>query len=262
MITAVIKFRDEETFLDEAIQSITPFVDKVVLVNNNSRDNSRSIAEKHVTDTVKLFDFNLEPGTKECPLIDYYNWCNDLVDTEFVLKYDADVVALDGFAEYTEQARTGQFDMLSFYVHNLYADHKHLRSIHGGKIGGEPFIFKKKFRYQRHPEGYAVIYKRGHKVLEMDGCHALHLNIKSPERYLLRKFHHDHRNLDSLLTLEEWVKQNYDWQSLLIENEKTILHDITPYQGEYPSILDKYLSNPRWVVRYENNKPSDRIKIW
>lgn len=262
MITAVVKFRNEETFLGYCIESLMPHVDKILLVNNKSTDNSRLIAEKYVSSFVRLVDCDMEPGTKECSMADYYNWCTDQTDTKYILKFDGDAIALNRLSKYTDLMLTGVYDLICLYALNLYGDHKHVRTTNNGIIGNEPFLFDRKHRYERHPSGLAVIYKDRLSAIDAHQPTMVHMNIKSPEQYLLRKLHHQHRNLGTSQPLEEWAKENFDWNQMLRENEKEVLTDLSPYDGNYHDVLKPYLDNPRWVVEYEDGRPARRVQKW
>lgn len=265
MITALIKFRNEELFLKYAIASILPYVDNILLVNNRSTDNSREIATQFVSKTVKLIDCNLELGTHACSQADYYNWCTEQTDpaTDYIFKFDGDAVVLDSIQEVIELARSSRFDLISFWGHNLFGDHRHKRKAYGGKIGGEPFIFRRNFKYTLHPDGYAVIYKNSGICHEYTGIPALHLNIKSGWHYLLREQHHYHRHSKSNRSLEEWTKQRFHNITTEINRVETeLLRDIEPYTGPYPNYIIDYLQNPKWYIVYENGIPAKRIQKW
>jgi glycosyltransferase involved in cell wall biosynthesis len=256
-ISALVKCHNEELFLRQCIESIRPLVNEIVVVDNNSTDSSREIAMQL---GVKVVDFAGDPGGS-IGLADYYNWCDDTTSGDYIVKWDADVVALDSFAEALSLLeRLPEAVCCSLY--NLRCDHRHLWS-RNPLCGPEPYIYRRTCRYVSAPSGIERLRLTGQPQRYPDPV-GLHLNLKSDERYFLRNVMCRYRAAGGVTVgLEAWARQVYpDYQQRVQAEGLRALHELIPYEGPYPSELDSYLANPKWLVEYVDGKPSRRIERW
>lgn len=256
-ISALVKCHNEELFLRQCVESVRRLVDEIVIVDNKSTDASREIAAQL---GVKVVDFAGEPGGS-ISLADYYNWCNDTTTGDYIVKWDADVVALDGLGEALNRL-TGGPEAVCCSLYNLRCDHRHLWSRHP-LCGPEPYIYRRTCRYASTPSGIERLQLTGRPQRHPDPV-GLHMNLKSDERYFLRNVMCRYRAAGGVsLGLEAWAKQAYaDYQRRVQVEGLRALDELVPYEGPYPSALDSYLADPKWFVEYVDGKPSRRVERW
>ncbi len=141
-ITAMVRVRNEAEFLEPAVRSIAPLVDEIVLVDNRSTDRTPAIiaalARRHRT-KVRTFAYRyrvgrvgaeswaLTEGRRRSPRLSaqYYNWCLARCTGPYVLKWDGDMVALDGLARTLAAWRRGEHQVLVLHGINVHPDRRH-----------------------------------------------------------------------------------------------------------------------------------------
>lgn len=136
-LSGFMRLKNEATFLEQAIKSHVPYLDELVIVDNNSTDETAIICKKlqqEYPEKIKYYLYKpyVYPiGTKECfnlpidhpqSIANYYNYA--LVQTTYktVVKIDGDHIAIpEQFEQSCNVARTLKDDeWLSIYGLNLY----------------------------------------------------------------------------------------------------------------------------------------------
>jgi glycosyltransferase involved in cell wall biosynthesis len=112
-ISAFLRCKNEEEYIVASILSSYRIFDEIVVVLNNSTDNTRPLVEDLMTDhpKIKLLTWDYEcapagPGYIEAvrrdptrSLARYYNWCLEQTTYSHVCKWDGDMVAIPPFEE-------------------------------------------------------------------------------------------------------------------------------------------------------------------
>ena len=109
MITAFIRVKNEEQFLEECVESIVDFFDKILIIHNLSSDNTPVVMNKlflKYPSKITLIDYphpvvqagegykdRCKGQPKEHLLETYYNFCLKHIFTEYACKWDADMIA-------------------------------------------------------------------------------------------------------------------------------------------------------------------------
>ncbi|UCG75345.1 MAG: glycosyltransferase [Gemmatimonadota bacterium] len=144
-LSAMIRIRNESEFLEPAVRSLAASVDEVVLIDNRSTDGTAAIIarlrssfpDKTVayrydhevarvgTETWKLAT---EPDGSRSPRLtaNYYNWCLERCSGPYVLKWDADMIALDGLRRDLELWKRGSRPVLVMQGVNVHPDLQHV----------------------------------------------------------------------------------------------------------------------------------------
>jgi glycosyltransferase involved in cell wall biosynthesis len=171
-ITAMVRVRNEEQFLDSSIRSIVDIVDEVVIVDNMSDDTTPAIIAALVRDypgKVKSFVYPHQiarygveneqlaatPGGLESPrlLANFYNWCLAKCSHLFILKWDGDTIATAAFGRMIDKFRKSSALFVWHTGANLHADGVSL-------IAGRPYetseprLFFRRFAYYDNSLGY------------------------------------------------------------------------------------------------------------
>lgn len=164
-VSAMIRVRDEEEYLERAVESIVDLVDEVVVVDNLSADKTPAIIaalrERHPS-KIRAYEYphevarqgeeNLTLGStwrgRRSPrlLANYYNWCLARCTMGMVLKWDGDMVATPALADAMQVVATAKPQILVLTGVNLHEDRRHL--IAGRPVEDpEPRIFARRLAW-------------------------------------------------------------------------------------------------------------------
>lgn len=141
----MIRVRNEAEFLKAAVCSIAPLVEHVLLVDNLSDDVTPEIINRlqiRFPDKIEVYEYPHKIArvgqenrkqydadkTNQSPHLssNYYNWCLNHCHTEFVLKWDGDMIALAGFAEQMNDWRSSKRPVMTIQGVNVHPDRHHL----------------------------------------------------------------------------------------------------------------------------------------
>ena len=113
-LSAMLRVKNEEEFLPFCLESINDWFDEIIIVDQNSHDDTVEIA-KTFADMRKTkiykYTFDSRPngsGFDKQPYDVYnraffYNWCLEKTTKQWVCKWDGDMVAMDGLGELVRQ---------------------------------------------------------------------------------------------------------------------------------------------------------------
>ncbi|MCP4011086.1 MAG: glycosyltransferase [Proteobacteria bacterium] len=144
-ITAMIRVKNEEETIVRSIESILPFFDEILVVDNASTDGTRkllnALARKHHShSTIRILSYPFAVArcgmehaqTSESSLHNlayYYNWCLGQCRTSHVVKWDADMVLINDcvvkiqFQSFLRRLMTQSPGALgAFMVQTIYLD--------------------------------------------------------------------------------------------------------------------------------------------
>lgn len=171
-ISAMVRVRNEEEFLDPAIRSIVDLVDEVVIIDNMSDDSTPRIIADLVRDypgKVKSFVYThaiarygveneqlaASPGGLESPrlLANFYNWCLSKCSNLFILKWDGDTIATAAMGRMLDKFRKGRALFVWHTGANLHADGVSLVAGRPYEVS-EPRLFFRRFAYYDNSLGY------------------------------------------------------------------------------------------------------------
>lgn len=147
-ISAVVRARNEEEFLYPAVKSIVHLVDEVLIVDNRSEDSTPEIAKRLAAEhpgVVRALDYPYRiarQGSEQReatlgrgdlrPMHDYLNWAIEQCAHPFVLKWDADMVALPALERWLARWRESEKLVLAIYGSNVHPQGRHLAAARVG----------------------------------------------------------------------------------------------------------------------------------
>jgi len=155
-ISAMIRVKNGEDFLEASVLSIASVVDEVVFINNQSSDNTSEIIDSlalHLKDQllIKKFEYNYnvvrvgeesfilqkkEPRSP-CLTHNFYNWCVKQCSCPFILKWDDDMIATPELLKEIKSFKISSFLEMEFSGVNVAPD---LKSKLSWNAGLEPRI--------------------------------------------------------------------------------------------------------------------------
>ncbi len=205
-ISAFIRVLNEEKFLEASVLSIIDFVDEILLIDSNSTDKTPDIIKKLEDEYPKKvvplnypfrackvgrehFDlFIMEPDSERL-LSNFYNWCLSKCSMPYAMKWDGDMIALDGLGESINFFRSSDHHVVSLFGYNIHPDMEHLIKIQKGTkitvpvVGGIPFSFANYIAPLTSPEKRIFIRKLYMYVPRYWWCE----DLFSPFEFLMEK---------------------------------------------------------------------------
>jgi hypothetical protein len=142
-ISAMLRVKDEEEFLDAAVRSIIDSVEQVVIVDNGSTDTTPAVIAAlgaDYPDKIRSYRYApaiarvgietwalLERGRGAWPHLSgsYYNWCLRRCEHPYVLKWDGDMVATSVFHRAVAAWRRAPAPVLMMRGINVHPDRQH-----------------------------------------------------------------------------------------------------------------------------------------
>lgn len=110
-ISSMMRVGNEEEFIEASILSTIDFFDEIIIVLNNSTDNTENIVSNINSEKIKIYHYPFKlrpngPGHKQnnpensiYSISYYYNWCMSKTSYSHICKWDGDNVALSKFSE-------------------------------------------------------------------------------------------------------------------------------------------------------------------
>lgn len=172
-LSAMVRVKNEEEYLDRAVSSIIDLVEEVVIVDNQSDDATLEVIDAlrlMYPAKIKAFSYphriarygdehtelaKTRAGRRSPRFLpNFYSWCRLRCTHPYILKWDGDTVATEALAPALRAFRRSKSQILFHTGINLHESREHF-------IGGRPFedmeprLFYKRFsRYGDHL-GYA-----------------------------------------------------------------------------------------------------------
>jgi hypothetical protein len=132
-LSAMVRLKDEETWIGPCLNSILPWFDEIVCVLQPCKDATeqviRSFASPKIVVKSYPFDsFPLGPGHDGCPADSvyssayYYNWALAQTTRTHVCKWDGDMVAMDWLGGEVRGLIAGGADRITFHGTDIVGD--------------------------------------------------------------------------------------------------------------------------------------------
>lgn len=142
-LSAMLRVRNEERFLRQAVLSIVDAVDEIVLIDNRSTDGTPAI----IADLAKLYPGKIRALSYDHDVLpvggkayreemandpasprltaNFYNWCTQQCFYPYVIKWDGDMIALPSFAASLAAFRASGAASLYFEGITVHPDGEH-----------------------------------------------------------------------------------------------------------------------------------------
>lgn len=171
-ISAMIRVKNEEEFLRDAVLSILDIVDEVVIIDNGSTDETPLVITRlseQFPEKIRSFTYpykvarygeenrilaSTRAGRRSPSLLmNFYNWSISKCRYQFILKWDGDTIATTAFAEVLTAFKTSPKQALWLTGANLHPNLNHL--IKGRPYETlEPRVFYRRLAHYDNSLGY------------------------------------------------------------------------------------------------------------
>ena len=274
-ISVMIRVKDEEDWIAKSLLSLNVFADEVVIVNNNSIDNTLKEIES-VKNQLK-YKLIVEDGPSD-DICEVSNHALSLTNFRWIFRWDSDFIA------YTSGNRN--IKLLREYLLNLNPRKHYLIFPLTFSFAGD--IFHVKTGKETNSEGYIHTWhskleyiKKGkfeslqvpffYKIKRLKEIYFVHIGSAKPIKKLLYRFFWLFwlKERDKFTTIEEYInhisKEQWDDLSpekIAIQKFKDLILPIRKYDtkefGEYPEIMNDDVANPKFKMTYKNGEPFSR----
>ncbi len=277
-ISVFIRLKDEEDWIRYSILSIKDFADEIIVGDNGSEDKSVEIVEELINEglNIKLYKC---PNMRINELTDFL-----LKKTNFgwVIKWDADFVA----------RTNGKYSIINLRkrLMNMNRNRYYLIMISHIVLAGD--LFHQNPDELTHTEEYiytnsdnlsfihpgtceSLKSPKYYTAINFDGYYSFHVDIKSSDRMLGRKYWFDWmelKNYETFPTLNSYVEYRVKNENQFKSMEEAKSHHaieyckkLVPYDhesfGEYPEIIKERLLEPKYRIVYKDGRIAGRNDI-
>ncbi|MFA5179814.1 MAG: glycosyltransferase [Syntrophales bacterium] len=275
-ISVYMRVKDERDWIAASITSIKTIADEIVIVDNGSTDGTFEILREMANEGSGRIKVWQKP---ELYHADLSNFALEQTTFRWVFRFDGDMIAHTSGPHSIEtlRSRVLALDPNRYYL--IYLQHINLSGdlCHQDPkemVHIEEYIhtFSKTARFIHPGRFEAVKFPLYYKPLFWYEPYVFHVNIKSAGRMLLRYFWEDWMELKDYIrypTLENYVEAHIEKEfgtSLLEEAQgrcvRRMLENHIPFRNErfgpYPELLKPYLTQPKYLIQYENGRISGR----
>lgn len=234
-LSALVRLRDEETWVAHALASIVGWCDEVICVLNTCTDRTPEIVEAFAWEHpgIKVYDYPyrihpMGPGHDECPASDphssaaLYNFTQSKATCSHATKVDGDMVFMDWAGAEIRRLMDAGHDRITFSGVDIVGNE--LRH-----VGCDPVCWKspnngvyKLTKETRYDQGPLTQTLKGAPPPTADICKPAFLHFKWARKPLAS-------------CTKQWPA---DWEAIphfqrIIERR----HPVAPYEGEYPASI-------------------------
>lgn len=272
-LSAVVRVKDEETWLPVSIRSIATVADEIIIGDNGSTDRTPEILaelQKELRDRLTVLT---QP---ELDIKDLTNMLIERTRFRWVIRWDADFVARTDGLQSIVHLRNWLFDQdsrLHVFAYarmiELCGDLFHQRPKTSSRADCHCFTYSDDLRYVYDKAGYeSPKVPRWYRVLRYEIPTFFHVDVKPLERmflsFLWKRYLTD-PDRDRYSTFDAYVEADCKahGQGDGIQEAATVWaasasRDLISYDrnrfGDYPTLLKPFLDQPRYRLLYEDGQ--------
>lgn len=275
-ISIYMRVKDERDWIAASIASIRGIADEIIVVDNGSTDGTYEILQ----DMVRIENGRLKLWQKpEFHHGDLSNFALERTSFRWVFRWDGDMIAHTSGKHPIAELRARILDLNPHRYYLIYLWHINLSGdlCHQDPremVHIEEYIhtFSESARFIHPGRFEAVKFPFYYKPLFWYEPYVFHMNIKPARRMLLRYFWEDWMELKDYIhypTLEDYAAAHIEKEfgTSSMEEAQTLcvnrmLQNHIPFDperfGPYPELLKPYLTQPKYLIQYENGRISGR----
>jgi len=275
-ISIYMRVKNERDWIAASIASIRGIADEVIVVDNGSTDGTYEILQ----DMVSIENGRLKLWQKpELHHGDLSNFALERTSFRWVFRWDGDMIAHTSGKHPIAKLRDR---ILALHPKRHYLIYLRHINLSGDLFHQDPremlhieeyiHTFSESARFVHPGRFEAVRFSFYYKPLFWYEPYVFHVNIKTAQRMLLRYFWEDWMELKDYIrypTLEDYAAAHIEKEfgTTLMEEAQTLcvsrmLQNHIPFDperfGSYPELLKPYLTQPKYLIQYENGRISGR----
>ena len=275
-ISIYMRVKNEWDWIAASIASIRGIADEIIVVDNGSTDGTYEILQ----DMVRIENGRLKLWHRpELYHADLSNFALEQTTFRWVFRFDGDMIAHTSGPHNIEKLRSR---VLALNPHRHYLIYLRHINLSGDVFHQDPremvhieeyiHTFSESARFIHPGRFEAVKFPFYYKSLFWYEPYVFHVNIKPARRMLLRYFWEDWMELKDYIrypTLEDYAVAHIEKEfgTPFMEEAQTLcvnrmLQNHIPFDperfGPYPELLKPYLTQPKYLIQYENGRISGR----
>ena len=270
-ISALVRLKDEETWIEASLRSSRGLFDEYVVVDNASTDRSRAIVENLQRE--EGFPITLLSSTSSS-LAEVSNLGLHQTQYRWVIRWDADFIAwtsgpraIANLREKILSLPTRRHAVIYLTAIDLLGDLWHCSP---GTTRSEDYLFtySPSLHFLMLPRFDALRYPKHYPVTRWTEPWFLHVNVKPMLHHFIRPYWSrwlSANDYSTYPTLDSFVQAHFqaDWgtddvQAAASQFINELCQGLTRYDpavwGEHPEILRPYLDDPTYQVDYKDEQ--------
>jgi glycosyltransferase involved in cell wall biosynthesis len=278
-LSAIVRVKDEETWLEPCIRSIATVADEVIVGDNGSTDRSLEILrrlELELGGVLRLFECG-EVGIKQLS-----NHLLEQTQFRWVIRWDADFVAhtegpqsIQILRDWLDELDERRYYMVYPRMVELAGDLSHQRPLTSTRADCHCFTSSEAVRYVYGPSGFeAPKIPISYGACRFEVPTFFHVDVKPDRRmflshvwkeYLLAVDRADYETFEAYInhTLQqEWRSMEVDEaaQAWAADHFRGLVRYDEERFGAYPALLQPHLEKPRFRIQYAAGQISGRAE--
>ncbi|MCF7792791.1 MAG: glycosyltransferase family 2 protein [Candidatus Cloacimonetes bacterium] len=274
-ISVMMRVNNEEKWIAQSLLSLNEFADEVVVINNNSTDNTLQEIENVKPELKFKLILENENSNDICKVS---NHALSLTSYRWIFRWDSDFIAytsgdrnIKHLREYLLNLNPRKFYLIFPATFSFAGDIFHVKI--GKETNSEGYIhtWHPKLKYVRKGKFEILKVPFYYKIKRLEEIFFVHIGSAKSVNKLLHRFFwlywQDH--LKEFSEIDDYIKdklqKKYDGidpeQFVKMEFKRLIL-PIRKYKksefGDYPELLKENVKNPEFKVIYKNGEPVDR----
>jgi len=274
-ISVMIRVRDEEAWIAKSLLSLNEFADEVVVVNNNSLDNTLKEINS-VRDKLK-YKLIVEDETSD-DICEVSNHALSLTLYRWIFRWDSDFIAYTSSEKNIKNLRNYLLNLNSKRHYLIFpltisfaGDLFHVKT--GSETNSEGYIhtWHHKLKYVKRGKFESLQIPFFYKIKRLKEIYFVHIGSAKPISKLLYRFfwlfwlkeNNKFEKIDeyiSHISHEKW--NDLSPSEIAIQKFKDLILPIRKFDtkefGHYPEIMKEDIINPKLKIIYNNKKPTSR----
>jgi len=274
-ISVMIRVKDEEEWIALSLLSLNEFADEVIVVNNNSTDNTLDEIEKVKNKLNYKLIIKNENSNDIC---DVSNHALSLTRFRWIFRWDSDFIAhtsgnqnIKNLRKYLLNLNHKKHYLVYPQTFSFAGDLFHVKT--GSETNSEGYIhtWHPKLSYTKKGKYETLNVPYYYKIKRISKFYFAHIGSAKPLKKLLHRFFwlYWQFHLNKFSTIDKYIEHEskITWNGVapeLIatrEFKRLILpvrkFDIKEF-GNYPELMIKKIENPKFEITYKNGKPYSR----
>lgn len=289
--SAVVNCFNEEDFIKYSLESILPYVDEVIVVDNKSTDKTLAVIDEVIQYNLMGNKIKLFALKQPMQLAEARNFALSKSSNEWIIKWDGDFCAYSDadertdftapFSEIIEYVNNNcnSFDIFLLYSLNICGDLYHFdrtRKFLG--LSGDSFIGKRSCMTYRVNDRYGDVgdlrKSDGSKPIlcylnkpNVNKMYFMHIYGVKDDAYLLyRRFLSEYQVWlahNEKIDFWDWMKKvkDYNTNNGLLHVKRQLVENLEKHNFPLPTVLQEVIDNPRYLVKYADGKISERVVL-